>query len=107
MVNWRSDDDETATVLAAEGGCAEILRYLLQNGGKAFGEYPKENLLDCVTRYTHMPNRNKAASEIIKFCVKDEEVDDLKKVKKLQSYNYMREVALKRRMIEVKEKERF
>ena len=83
MVNWRSDYYETAAVLAAERGCAEILRHLLWNGGKAFGEYQKENLLDCVTRYTHMPNRNKAALEIIESCVKDGEVDDLKKVKKI------------------------
>ena len=82
MVNWRSDDDETPAVLAAEAGNAPILKFLLENGANVFGKYPKENLLDCVTHYSHVSLNNRAdtALEIIRFCDEHGGIDRLKQV---------------------------
>ena len=82
MVYWRSDDDETPAVIAAEAGNASILKFLLKNGANVFGEYPKENLLDCVTRYSHVSlnKRAETALEIINFCDDNGGIDLLKQV---------------------------
>lgn len=69
LIELKSDDDETPAVIAAEGGDAQILKFLLEKGATVYGKYPKENLLDRVTQYSkHIPNRVETALVIIKFC---------------------------------------
>ena len=80
LIKSKSDDDETPAFLAVEGGNTQILKFLLESGTKAFGEKPKENLLDCVTRYSHVQNNVNTAMEIINYCDEHGGIDLLEKV---------------------------
>ena len=80
MIHWRTIDDKTPTMIAVECGNTQILKFLLENGAKFFGEQPEENLLDCVTRYSHVQDNVNTAMEIIHYCDENGGIDLLEKV---------------------------
>ena len=83
LMELRTNNGETAAVLAAQDGHPNILKFLLGKGGKIFGEHHRDNLLDAVTRHIHrnQQKRRDAALEIINFCDENGGIDLLEKVK--------------------------